>query len=165
MRLLHVHSFALYTFYGDAIPGYVIFSHTWRSDSEEVTFAQLESGPHWQTIPGARKIVYLCQQAAKDGYEWAWIDTCCINKSNNAELSQAINSMFRWYQNSAECYAYLADVSREPTWIDQDTKIWSINKSRWWTRAWTLQELLAPRVVRVFDQNWQELGTKETLSK
>ncbi|KAF1927223.1 uncharacterized protein M421DRAFT_18033, partial [Didymella exigua CBS 183.55] len=83
-----------------------ILSHTWLGDTGKMAFAQLSTDPHWRAILGARKIEYLCKQAAKDGYEWAWIDTCCIDETNNADLSEAINSMFRWYQRSAACYIY-----------------------------------------------------------
>ena len=158
MRLLDVHNYTLHTFYGDKIPLYAILSHTWLKNEEEVAFSQLRTDVHWRSLLGARKIEHLCQQAIRDGYEWAWIDTCCIDKTNNAELSEAINSMYRWYQKSAVCYVYLTDVVNESSPTDlHSSSMW---KSRWWSRAWTLQELLAPQEVRFYDQNWQELGTK-----
>jgi hypothetical protein len=154
MRLLNVHTFKLYTFYGDAIPKYAILSHTWLAADEEVTFLHLQTQAPatWRQLPGAKKIFYTCQQAREDGHTWAWIDTCNIDKSNNAELSEAINSMFRWYQASDVCYVYLSDYVYRPNSV--------LFTSRWWTRAWTLQELVAPEHVRFFDAHWQEIGTK-----
>jgi hypothetical protein len=154
MRLLNVHTLKLHTFYGDAIPKYAILSHTWLAADEEVTFLHLQTQESsiWRRLPGAKKIFYTCQQARDDGHTWAWVDTCCIDKSNNAELSEAINSMFRWYQASEVCYVYLSDYVYRPN-SDLFT-------SRWWTRAWTLQELVAPECVHFFDAHWQEIGTK-----
>jgi hypothetical protein len=154
MRLLNVHTLKLHTFYGDAIPKYTILSHTWLAADEEVTFLHLQTQESaiWRRLPGAKKILYTCQQARDYGHNWAWVDTCCIDKSNNAELSEAINSMFRWYQRSEVCYVYLSDYVCRP---NSD-----LFASRWWTRAWTLQELVAPECVRFFDAHWQEIGTK-----
>jgi hypothetical protein len=154
MRLLNVHTLKLHTFYGDAIPKYAILSHTWLAADEEVTFLHLQTQESaiWRRLPGAKKIFYTCQQAREDGHTWAWIDTCNIDKSNNAELSEAINSMFRWYQRSEVCYVYLSDYVYRP---NSD-----LFNSRWWTRAWTLQELVAPEYVHFFDAHWQEIGTK-----
>jgi hypothetical protein len=152
----------LHTFYGDNIPPYAILSHTWLRDDEEVIFASITSAPpsnsyqgSWRDLPGAKKIVYLCNQAADDGLDYAWADTCCIDKTNSVELSEAINSMFKWYQRSRTCYAYLADVDKS----DEG----QITQSRWWDRAWTLQELVAPVVMHFYDKHWQSLGTKEDL--
>lgn len=86
-----------------------------------------------------------------------WIDTCCIDKSSSAELSEAINSMYRWYESSQECYAYLEDVSIDD--VDQ------FGSSRWFARGWTLQELLAPRNLYFYDKNWTYLGSKQDLCK
>lgn len=158
MRLLNVHTFRLHTFHGDDVPAYAILSHTWLPDDEEVTFAALHTPSiRWRDVPGALKIDYLCQQAADDELDWAWIDTCCIDKTNSVELSEAINSMFRWYQKAQICYAYLVDV-------DEELGI-SLLQSRWWNRAWTLQELVAPAKVSFYDRNWHLLGTKADLAK
>ncbi|PMD63131.1 uncharacterized protein K444DRAFT_610007 [Hyaloscypha bicolor E] len=89
---------------------------------------------------------------------FVWIDTCCIDKTSNAELSEAINSMFRWYHNALVCLVYLADV---PTNLGQDEMESKIRKSNWFERGWTLQELLAPRTVCFFDQGWKFLFNKE----
>jgi hypothetical protein len=157
MRLLNVHDYGLHTFYGDEVPRYAILSHTWLNDNEEVTFAQLKSDLRWRDTLGARKIIYLCQQAADDGYSYAWIDTCCIDKTNNAELSEAINSMFQWYQKAEVCYVYLMDIHN-----NQGDDFLS---SRWWSRAWTLQELVAPATVRFYDGAWQSIGSKRDMAE
>ena len=163
MRLLNVRDCTLHTFYGDSIPPYAILSHTWLRDDEEVTFAAITepaSRLHedkWRRLPGAKKILYTCKQASDDGLRWAWIDTCCIDKTNSVELSEAINSMFRWYQRSVTCYAYLVDVKGQTER--------RIARSRWWDRAWTLQELVAPRVVHFYDRHWKSLGTKADLTE
>jgi hypothetical protein len=155
MRLLDVHTYQLHTFYGVKIPQYAILSHTWLQDHEEVTFAHLQSQARkdWSRLPGAQKIEWACWQAIQDGYSWAWVDTCCIDKTNNAELSEAINSMFRWYKRSEACYVYLLDVD-----ITEDNH--DILTSRWWSRAWTLQELVAPIDVRFYDMRWRPMGSK-----
>ncbi|KAJ8109670.1 hypothetical protein OPT61_g7290 [Boeremia exigua] len=151
MRLLDVSSLVLHTFYSDKIPPYATLSHMWLQENEKVTFAQLQGG-QWRHILGARKIRYTCKQAAKDGYKWAWVDTCCIDKTNSSELSEAINSMFQWYQKSQICYVYMVDViQQEPS---------AFLGSRWWSRAWTLQELIAPAKLVFFDNKWQAIGGK-----
>jgi len=96
-----------------------------------------------------------------DGYEWVWIDTYCIDKSSSAELSEAINSMFGWYKKSAICYAYLADV---PSNGDPQVPQSAFSKSRWFTRGWTLQELIAPNILEFFSNDWKKLGSRRSLS-
>jgi hypothetical protein len=88
---------------------YAILSHTWGEDDEEVTFEDLKDGSG-KTKNGYKKLRFCGQQAARDGLQYFWVDTCCINKSRDSELSEAINSMFRWYRKAAICYVYLADV-------------------------------------------------------
>ena len=98
------------SFHENELPRYAILSHTWGADHEEVTFADLEKGDG-MAKPGYEKIRFCGEQAQRDNLQYFWIDTCCIDKENHAELSLAINSMFRWYRNSARCYVYLSDVS------------------------------------------------------
>jgi hypothetical protein len=148
MRLLNVDTRQLEEFFGDTIPPYAILSHTWGK--EEVTLQDLSRGGHQQK-QGYAKIEGCCQQAIKDGYLWVWVDTCCIDKTSSAELSEAINSMFRWYENSEVCYAYLQDVPSGTDIYKQDS---AFRKSRWFTRGWTLQELLAPRLIHFYDSSW-----------
>jgi hypothetical protein len=113
---------------------------------------------------GWRKIQFCAKQAAADGLQYFWVDTCCIDKKNAVELGAAINSMFRWYQNAAHCYVYLSDVSKSDTEAD-DERIWeeAFRKSRWFTRGWTLQELIAPRLVDFFSLEGIRLGSKLSL--
>ncbi|KAH3938657.1 hypothetical protein HBH98_243200 [Parastagonospora nodorum] len=154
------------TFDENAIPHYAILSHTWEKDANEVTFADLAQtgGKHKS---GYKKIYFCGEQAQQDGLQYFWVDTCCINKSDKAELSYAIQSMFRWYQNARKCYVYLSDVStRKRKFDDMLTQFtWkpAFKSSRWFTRGWTLQELLAPSIVEFFSQEWEKLGNKISL--
>ncbi|KAH8680629.1 hypothetical protein BX600DRAFT_490989 [Xylariales sp. PMI_506] len=151
----------------EELPPYAILSHTWGQDKDEVTFQEV-SQSQGSTKTGYRKIEFCGKQAAADGYTHFWVDSCCIDKSNNAELSEALNSMFRWYQNAARCYVYLADVSiisRDEGGLNLARSSWisAFKKSRWFTRGWTLQELVAPSNVQFFSAEWQQLGDKESL--
>ncbi|KAF1810856.1 HET-domain-containing protein, partial [Eremomyces bilateralis CBS 781.70] len=157
MRLLHTLKYTLHEFHGDGIPEYVILSHTWGQG--EVTFQDIQDVDKASAKPGFQKIAGTCRKAASDGFEYCWIDTCCIDKSSSAELSEAINSMYSWYKGSRICYAYLSDISRTGT---QDA---DFGKSRWWRRGWTLQELIAPAVVEFYDVNWEELGSKSSIQE
>jgi hypothetical protein len=150
----------------DQIPPYAILSHTWGSDNEEVTFEDIVTGTG-EVKPGYEKIRFCGEQARQDGLQYLWIDTCCINKKNDAELSRSINAMFRWYQNAAKCYVYLSDVlTRKRKGSDRLSEhIWdtAFRESRWFTRGWTLQELLAPASVEFFSRERKRLGDKISL--
>jgi hypothetical protein len=139
---------------GDKIPPYAILSHTWWSDADEVTFQDLSGdGRAARAKAGHEKLRFCAEQASRDGLRFCWVDTCCIDKSNKAELDEAINSMFRWYRDAARCYVYLSDVSG----------LGDLAASRWFTRGWTLQELLAPRSVEFFARGGTRLGDKRSL--
>ncbi|KAH8704348.1 hypothetical protein GQ44DRAFT_778188 [Phaeosphaeriaceae sp. PMI808] len=147
------------------VPAYATLSHTWGK--EEVLFQDMEAGADISKTmnkAGWRKIEFCAKQAAADGLQYFWVDTCCIDKKNAVELGAAINSMFRWYQNAARCYVYLSDVSKPDTRTDSE-KAWEedFRTSRWFTRGWTLQELIAPRLVDFFSLEGQRLGSKLTL--
>ncbi|RYO82221.1 hypothetical protein DL766_006354 [Monosporascus sp. MC13-8B] len=150
------------------IPPYGILSHTWGDDDQEVTFKDVEDGTG-KDKAGYRKIQFCGEQAASDGLQYFWVDTCCIDKANNTELSEAINSMFKWYQNAARCYAYLSDVSKGHCAHDGDLlrSAWMLDfrKSRWFIRGWTLQELIAPSSVEFFSAEGQRLGDKNSLEQ
>lgn len=151
----------------DQIPRYAILSHTWGKDGEEVTFQDLENntGEH---KPGYKKIRFCAEQARRNGLQYFWVDTCCINKANLTELAYSINSMFRWYQNAVKCYVYLADVSIGPCdQGDLSANSWQLafSRSHWFTRGWTLQELIAPSSVEFFDLHGQRLGDKKSLER
>jgi Heterokaryon incompatibility protein (HET) len=157
---------------------YAILSHTWSTDfEEEVTFRDL-SGDTRRDKAIYDKLHFCADQAMRDGLSYFWIDTCCIDKSDQNELSEAINSMFRWYHNADRCYVHLSDVSAasnaqadsedllqyteasaDPPWEA------AFRTSRWFTRGWTLQELLAPPSVEFFTQDRQRLGDKRSLER
>ncbi|KAI9784312.1 MAG: hypothetical protein M1839_002373 [Geoglossum umbratile] len=147
------------------IPEYAILSHTWGEDKEEVTYRDLIYGTGKNKV-GYEKIRFCGEQARRDGLHYFWVDTCCIDKSNNNELAEAINSMFRWYRNAAKCYVYLPDVS-SPVIDIGDQLPWEMafRASRWFTRGWTLQELIAPTSVEFFSKNRELLGDKRSLER
>ncbi|KAI1278835.1 HET-domain-containing protein [Xylaria sp. FL0933] len=158
MYLLNVHTRQLQEFIGDRIPEYAILSHTWGDD--EVLFQDLADPRHKEKL-GYRKIEGCCQQAIRDGFDFVWIDTCCIDKRSSAELSEAINSMFRWYGEAKVCYVYLVDVLRGENPHKPHS---AFLNSRWFTRGWTLQELIAPHNLKFFYSNWTVIfeTTKES---
>src|SRR6187402_2302813 len=108
MWLLDTDSLAL-NFVGDAADQrYAILSHTWEDG--EVDFKDMENLPQAQKKPGFSKIAQTCELAQRRGIKFAWVDTCCIDKSSSAELTEAINSMFQWYKSSAVCFVYLSNL-------------------------------------------------------
>jgi hypothetical protein len=112
MRLVEYNNdgeFSLATFVGDDVPRYAILSHRWGE--EEVTFKDLTDSTG-KNKAGYGKIQFCGEQARRNGLQYFWVDTCCIDKSNSTELAEAINSMFRWYRDATRCYVYLSDVSR-----------------------------------------------------
>ncbi|KAK8047394.1 Vegetative incompatibility protein HET-E-1 [Apiospora saccharicola] len=199
MRLINTKTFLLESIYTQ-VP-YAILSHTWGP--EEISFQEWEvvhdSGaiqgqcPHTQKMSrpnvtrkrGYDKVIGACQQAARDGIQYLWCDTNCIDKTSSAELSEAINSMFAWYRDSKVCYVILTDVQvptatslrgyksytegwfiRQHKTKRQNIAVWdSFQNSRWWTRGWTLQELLAPKDLVFFARDWSPLGNKIGLSE
>src|SRR5436305_9191660 len=150
------------------LPRYAILSHTWGDDSEEVSYEDLVEGSGQNKV-GYRKIQFCAEQAARDGLRYFWVDSCCIKKSSDPELSEAINSMFRWYRGAAKCYVYLSDVStlkrKERDQSLQNTWESAFRGSRWFTRGWTLQELLAPMSVEFFSREATRLGDKQSLEQ
>lgn len=161
MRLLNTKTLTLRFFPGKEKPPYAILSHTWGDD--ELLFQDISGGLTWafeellqdQQKEGLAKVLNSCRLAKANGCDWIWIDTCCIDKSSSAELSEAINSMFRWYAESAICYAYLSDFVHGT----------DFQGSRWWSRGWTLQELIAPRNVEFFDGSWGFIGNRNQLAE
>ncbi|RFU32298.1 hypothetical protein B7463_g4011, partial [Scytalidium lignicola] len=160
MRLLCTKTLELKEFSGNTIPRYAILSHTWY-EGQEVTLPDLQSPEKRRLIMAKQeyaKIKKTCDRALKDGLDYAWVDTCCIDKTSSAELSEAINSMMGWYERSDVCYAFLEDV---PPGTDAPS---AFARSRWFTRGWTLQELIAPRIVKFFASDWSLLNEKRVLS-
>jgi hypothetical protein len=177
MRLIDAVRLELCSFVDESqLPPYAILSHTWGGD--EVTLEQFRDmhsrdGHGNATVKvghGLWKISKACQQALNDGLTYVWVDTCCIDKSSSAELSEAINSMFRWYQMAEVCYAYLDDVQifLEPgvngvLLSDERFSEDELARSRWFTRGWTLQELVAPNEVVFYGKGWKYMDTKSWL--
>ena len=170
MRLLEIKNsgpFSLTKDLLDDIPPYAILSHTWGKEDEEVSLNDLVTGAGSNKI-GYRKLDFCREQARSDNLHHFWVDTCCIDKANHAELSEAINSMFRWYREAAKCYAYLGDVSTHSFDENDHTGLtWesAFRKSRWFTRGWTLQELIAPVSVEFFSREGKLLGNKRSLEQ
>ena len=159
-------------FRDDETTKYAILSHRWidpmEVDFEEmVNLARMDKAERDEVRGrlGYKKISDTCQQAQRDGYEWVWVDTCCIDKRSSAELSEAINSMYRWYGNASACYAYLHDVG-DSFPITQDKKKYPESNGwpEWFSRGWTLQEMIAPRNLQFFNKHWNPIGDKKSLA-
>ncbi|KAH6889712.1 heterokaryon incompatibility protein-domain-containing protein, partial [Thelonectria olida] len=173
MRLLNTETLQLESFLGAEIdiPNYAILSHTW--EKAEISFQDIQTKNFSQLRrdPAIAKVEQSCRQAYRDGFDYIWIDTCCIDKSSSAELSEAINSMFKWYQQSSRCYVFLSDFQAQLITTDSsvfgvveealDPDDTSFFNCRWFDRGWTLQELIAPRGVDFFDKNWVRFGTRD----
>ncbi|PVH71132.1 hypothetical protein DL98DRAFT_577528 [Cadophora sp. DSE1049] len=159
MRLLAVSDdgrFIQERFAKDNIPPYAILSHRWSThEDDEVTFKEIAEGIYDKKKPGYNKLQFCSGQAKADGLNYFWVDTCCIDQSDQNELSVAIYSMFRWYQKADKCYVYLADVAKES----------ALSKSEWFSRGWTLQELLAPEMVEFYTRDGVRLGDKSSLEQ
>ncbi len=149
----------------DELPQYAILSHRWCPD--EVSFRQFSDRHCSQKScgEGLTKVQNCRAYALQRGYSYVWIDSCCIDRANSSELSEAINSMWRWYQNASECLVYLSDVAAiDHPGLLTDSDFLLLSKSSWFTRGWTLQELLAPREVTFLDARWSAFGTKWELT-
>ena len=205
MRLLKCKTLTFEDFVQREVPPYAILSHTWGE--QEVSLCDMlneESGEGATStaasqLDGYGKIAATCRIALEQGFEYAWVDTCCIDKSSSAELSEAINSMFAWYRNAAVCYAWLSDYTQDPAFSLTDEAIitsfeareaiteqdrafadpppltskeldmrnhigQSLRKCRWFSRGWTLQELIAPKHVEFYDREWKCFGSKAQLA-
>lgn len=172
MRLLNTSDLRITEFYGTNIPRYAALSHTWGSEEishqewTELTTRSISTSPEKldlleETITskeGYAKILAATRLASAASLEWLWVDTICIDKTSSAELTEAINSMYAWYHHAVVCYAFLGDV---PAMTEDHPEFESkIAGSRWFTRGWTLQELIGPRTVDFYSQSWTRLGNK-----
>ncbi|KAF5558573.1 beta transducin [Fusarium mexicanum] len=185
MRLLQTKSHELFEASDVPVPfpPYAILSHTWISPKDEITYRDMKTRTedirnNVYKQKGWSKLKDYCDRALKDGWEWAWMDTCCIDKTNPADTQEAINAMFRWYQNAGVCYAHLGDVELSkvsqivslPEDMDLDPSMSSLRTAlkdafigaKWFTRGWTLQELLAPHYLIFVDNEWRHMGTRES---
>lgn len=162
LRLIDTDTLHLRSFWETSIPRYAILSHTWGN--EEISFQEMitvgkELHHSVTQKAGYMKIVNACRKAKSDGLSYIWVDTCCIDKSSSSELSEAINSMYRWYRNAEVCYVFLSDFEAQRTFDER-----CFRDCRWFTRGWCLQELIAPRHIEFFDVRWNPLGSKSTLA-
>lgn len=167
MRLLHFNEagkLVLTNFRRKIIPPYAILSHRW--EGSEILFTDLDNEAYKEK-DGLRKLEFCANRAANDGLQYFWIDTCCIDKWDLDELSTSINSMFLWYANAAKCYVYLSDVSAPAAVETTHQGGWesAFRASKWFTRGWTLQELIAPVSVEFFSLEGQWIGDKVTLEQ
>ena len=154
MRLLHIKRLQFEEFYDDQIPQYAILSHRWGSVDQEVSYEDFKAQRKTDTA-GYAKILNFCRVASDYNVDFCWVDACCIDKTSSAELTEAINSMFLWYQRAAICCVYLQDAYT----------MLGFSQSDWFTRGWTLQELIAPTTVEFYDKEWWPLGTRSKLSR
>ena len=174
MWLLDTHTLRLHHFESpEAVEeGYAILSHVWGA--QELSFQELQEITGWCERSGGdphafvtTKISRFCQLAELHGYKWAWIDTCCIDKTSSAEVSETLNAMFRYYSVAKVCYAYLSETTLDilnkikeylghpEFWKDEQ-----FSRDPWHRRGWTLQELIAPRNVHFLSDTWEFLGSK-----
>ncbi|KAK1751408.1 heterokaryon incompatibility protein-domain-containing protein [Echria macrotheca] len=155
MRLINTETLELVDFVAD-VPPYAILSHTW--DEGEVTCHDMtaRSGP--PDKQGWSKIVRTCGLARDMGLSYAWADTCCIDKTSSAELTESINSMFEWYRKATICIVYLSDLAACPASHSD------LEKCRWFGRGWTLQELIAPETIHLYNKDWAMIGNKDNMS-
>jgi hypothetical protein len=173
MRLLNTTTLKFREFQGDDIPQYAILSHCWShaTEQEEASYHLVTEGRTQPDSYGWQKVIRCCDLARSRALGWAWIDTICIDRASSAELSEAINSMYSWYKRSTECYAFLDDVK----WLEAETQSsagnfasqnWqNFGSSRWFSRGWTLQELLAPTSVLFYTWDGVFIGSKSDLAR
>ncbi|KAI0451251.1 HET-domain-containing protein [Xylaria acuta] len=164
MWFLNTKTYSLEERYGHEVPRYAILSHTWQE--EEVLFHELrESNDDYQLKAGYFKIKACCDLAAARGIPYAWVDTCCIDKLHSAELSEALNSMYQYYHKATECYIYLADVPGDLDRPGQtrSQQLSALESSRWFTRGWTLQELIASSERAFYAQDWSPIPVDDEL--
>lgn len=168
MRFIQTKTYELKEFGTLPSPQYAVLSHTWLQSEpdrpdiiREITYQDMQN--HLKKIKdgnyktqGWAKLKSYCNLAAEDGWEYAWMDTCCIDKTNPADTQEAINAMFRWYHDAGICYAHLDGVNSKDLAHNHE----KFRNARWFERGWTLQELLAPLDLMFVDQYWKRLGTK-----
>jgi len=158
-RLVDTNTLQLVTV-GHNCPPYAILSHTWAARKDEVTLRDMTATQSYHLKPGWAKITNAACLARADGWNYIWIDTCCIDRRNHTERALAITSMYNWYRDAQICYVHLADVAYS-SW---STTRRSFRASRWFTRGWTLQELLAPTFLYFVDYAWNKFGTRQGMA-
>ncbi|KAH8177041.1 heterokaryon incompatibility protein (HET) domain-containing protein [Sarocladium implicatum] len=180
MWLINTSTLQLHEFIDPVAAGvrYAILSHTWGTPQEEVSFKDFADLNKARNKVGFAKIEKTCEIARSQSLDYAWVDTCCIDKSSSAELSEAINSMFQWYRTSEICYIFLADLHDAPFVLkdghhsskkisltrDEHFMNTNLAQCRWFSRGWTLQELIAPRTAVFYDSKWHQFATKHDIA-
>jgi hypothetical protein len=171
MRLINTQTMLLEEFIGSNIPKYAILSHTWEKDEislqelQHILDPSLANDQKAQSLrakQGYTKVAKFVDIAASKGIAYAWADTCCIDKTSSADLSESINSMYLWYSKSVVCIAYIGDVTASQWPVRPFDTTVEVAESRWFTRGWTLQELLAPSNVEFYNRSWALIGYKYT---
>ncbi len=166
MWLINTTKFTIHNFVNHEHITYAILSHTWLANGE-VSFSDIHHLNEAKLKPGWSKIEQSCKIARSMDLEYIWIDTCCIDKSSSAELSESINSMFKWYQDSTICMVYLEDLPAETTsFVSMESEKQlgeDLKHCRWFLRGWTLQELIAPKRALFYDSGWIARGSKKSL--
>jgi hypothetical protein len=166
MRLVNTKEIIVESFPSPAnpdIPDYAILSHRWGK--QEMSLQDIQEcklgdfSPELIDTEGYQKVIRCCEEARAVGFDYVWIDTCCIDKTDQVELTEALNSMFHWYRKAQVCYAYMSDVPSDEDPLEKDS---NFRNSKWFTRGWTLQELVAPQYVTFFGSDWKEVGTKSS---
>ena len=176
MRLLNTSNLRFKEFSHLDVEPYAILSHCWNHapGHEEPNYQQVLNGSRKDESLGWRKVLECCRIARLRKLTWAWVDTVCIDRTSSSELSESINCMFSWYQNSAECYVFLDDVPTNrdigENWRGLHNSFTSghmpsFSLSRWFSRGWTLQELLAPSAVYFYDRFGNMIGTRTDLAR
>ncbi|KAL1909839.1 hypothetical protein Sste5344_004346 [Sporothrix stenoceras] len=163
MHIINVETLMLEEFPRRPQDDYAILSHTWKSvASDEVLYSDIKPNglAGCPDKPGKHKVKGCCQQAKAEGFKYVWIDSCCIDKSNAVELGEAINSMYRWYRESSICYVYMEDVPNEDDVLEPGA---AFSQSRWFTRGWTLQEMLAPVELHFYNTSWNIIAAKQDI--
>ena len=167
MRLLKIETgddFSLVELKSDEMQPYAVLSHVWGKPDQEGTFRDIMDKTGKQKV-SFDKISFCAKQAEEDKIQYFWVDTCCIDNSSSAELSEAINSMYHWYDDATICYAYMSDVSCPEGNFPVDLAAIGFPQSEWFERGWTLQELIAPPEVVFYSKEWRCIGTKLDLAK
>ncbi|KAI6047019.1 hypothetical protein EDC04DRAFT_954766 [Pisolithus marmoratus] len=129
--------------------GYVMFSHVWQG--KEPSFQDVNVVKSIWNLPDTspnEKLRNFCKEARRLGHNWAWSDTCCIDKTTSSILNQSLTSMYKWYADSVATIVFLAGVAHP-------SQLGDLTRSLWMTRAWTLQEFLSPKVIFFYDSEWK----------
>ncbi|KAL4069896.1 hypothetical protein V8B97DRAFT_2049062 [Scleroderma yunnanense] len=163
-------SVTVFEFHPNETTAYTILSHWWNEQEvnydEMVELVKTEENDEIRQRFGYKVILGSCEQAKRDGCKWLWVDICCIDKCSSADLSEVINSTYRWYEKSRVCYAYLHDVRGSSLPVD----CWGdrVTTMDGWVRTRCLvsltHKMIAPNNVQFFNNDWQPIGNKRTFS-